>query len=108
MKDKQPEVQTKIPDINKLIHEPARLMIMTYLYVVESADAVYLQRQTGLTWGNISSHLKKLEEAGYLEVKKDFVNRKPHTSLKLTNKGRKAFEEYRANMEQVFDKIPNK
>ncbi|HKJ70095.1 MAG TPA: transcriptional regulator [bacterium] len=93
-------------EIDKLIHEPARLQILAYLYVVESADFVYLMRQTGLTWGNLSSHMSKLEEAGYLKVEKEFVNKKPHTLLHLTGKGRKAFDEYRGQMQQIFDALP--
>ncbi len=92
-------------DIDKIIHEPARLMIMAHLSVVESADFLFLQRQTGLTWGNLSSHLSKLEAAGYVNVEKEFVDKKPHTMLHLTKKGRKAFQEYRQTMKQVFEDI---
>ena len=92
--------------IDKLIHEPARLMIMAYLYVVESADFVFLVRQTGLTWGNLSAHISKLEEAGYVEVMKEFVGKKPHTMLSLTKSGRTAFNDYRQQMQQVFKDLP--
>ncbi len=95
-----------IPKIDKVIHEPARLTIMAYLFVVESADFLFLQRQTGLTWGNLSSHISKLESAGYVEVTKEFLNKKPHTALQLTKKGRTAFKEYRQNMKQVFEDLP--
>ena len=95
-----------IQNINKIIHEPARLLLMAHLFVVESADFLFLQRQTGLTWGNISSHLRKLENAGYVAVEKEFIDKKPHTTLKLTEKGRKAFKEYRKNMKQVFEDLP--
>ena len=95
-----------IPEIDKTIHEPARLMIMAHLFVVESADFLFLQRQTGLTWGNLSSHLSKLENAGYVAVKKEFLDRKPHTTLHLTDNGRTAFQEYRRNMKQVFEDLP--
>lgn len=93
-------------DIDRLIHEPARLMVMALLYVVESADFIFLQRQTGLTWGNLSSHLTKLEEAGYVDVEKEFVDKKPHTMLHLTDQGRAAFQEYRQSMKQVFEDLP--
>jgi len=92
--------------VDRLIHEPARYLIMAYLYVVESADFVFLQRQTGLTWGNISSHLDKLVAADYLEMKKEFLGKKPHTMLRLTGSGRAAFESYRENMQQFLDKLP--
>ena len=96
----------RITDIDRLIHEPARYLIMAYLYVAESADALFLQRETGLTWGNLSSHLSKLEEAGYVEIKKEFISKKPHTVLELTAKGRKAFENYRRNMKKTLDELP--
>lgn len=95
-------------DIDKIVHEPARYKIMAQLYVVEAADALFLQRQTELTWGNLSSHMKKLEDAGYVKVKKEFIHRKPQTLLELTKKGRKAFEDYRKNMKQVLGKLPEK
>jgi len=89
--------------IDKVIHEPARLKIIAQLYVVESADMVFLMRQTKLTWGNLASHVKKLEESGYVEVTKDFVEKKPRTTLTLTEEGRKAFEIYRKNIRQMLD-----
>jgi DNA-binding MarR family transcriptional regulator len=88
--------------IDKLIHEPARLLIMAHLYVVESADFLFLRKQTGLTWGNLSSHMSRLEDAGYVEVVKEFLDKRPHTILRLTEKGRAAFEAYRHSMDQVF------
>ena len=95
-----------ITKIDKTIHEPARLMIMAHLFVVESADFLFLQRQTGLTWGNLSSHLSKLENAGYVAIEKEFLDKKPHTTLHLTDKGRTAFQEYRESMKQVFEDLP--
>ena len=91
--------------IDKLIHEPARLNIMTRLYVVESADFLFMMRQTGLTFGNLSAHMSKLEEAGYIEIIKEFIGKKPHTMLKLTEKGKQAFNEYRKQMKQFFNEI---
>lgn len=96
----------QIMEIDKLIHEPARLMIMAHLYVVESADFLFLMRQTNLTFGNLSSHLSKLEKADYVNIKKEFIGKKPHTMLKLTKKGRDAFLTYKKNMKQVFAKLP--
>jgi DNA-binding MarR family transcriptional regulator len=91
-----------IAEIDRLIHEPARLMIVAYLYVVESADFLFLMHQTGLTHGNLSSHMSKLESAGYIEVVKEFVDKKPHTMLRLTDAGRDAFGAYRKKMIQVL------
>ena len=89
--------------IDKIIHEPARLNIMAHLYVVESADFLFLMRQTNLTFGNLSSHMSKLESAGYIEIRKEFIGKKPHTMIFLTKKGRTAFEGYRKKMKQFFD-----
>jgi DNA-binding transcriptional ArsR family regulator len=92
--------------VDRLVHEPARLMVLALLYVVESADFTFLMSQTGLTWGNLSSHLSKLEEAGYVDVEKEFKGKKPHTMLHLTDEGRVAFREYRRSMKQVLDDLP--
>ena len=87
-------------DIDKVIHEPGRLMILLHLYVVMSADFIYLMKQTGLSKGNLSSHLTKLEEAGYVMIIKEFIEKKPHTLIQLTDEGRKAFDMYR---EKILD-----
>lgn len=81
--------------VDRLIHEPARLAIMTNLFVVDNANATYLVRQTGLTWGNLGSHLGKLEEAGYVAVAKGYRGKKPETTIELTEAGRAALIEYR-------------
>lgn len=101
----EPELNL-LSGIDQIIHAPARLMILTYLYVVDSADYVFLMRQTGLTWGNLATHLNKLEEAGYVEVQKSFKGKKPHTMLTMTQQGRAAFREYKKNMQQVLDDLP--
>ncbi len=93
--------------IDQIIHAPARLMVMTYLYVVESTDFVYLMRLTGLTWGNLSTHLSKLEEAEYVSVQKEFKGKKPHTMIRLTEQGRMAFREYKNEMQQVLGSLPD-
>ena len=94
-------------EIDRIVHEPTRLMILAHLYIVESADFVFLLRQTGLTWGNLSSHLSKLESAGYVDIVKEFKGKKPHTMLRLTGKGRSAFQQYRQSMKQVLDGLPS-
>lgn len=93
-------------EIDRLIHEPARLMLMSVLYVVESADFTFLMNQTGMTWGNLSAHMSKLEEAGYLQVEKTFKGRRPYTILRLTPEGREALRVYRRKMRQVLDELP--
>jgi DNA-binding MarR family transcriptional regulator len=90
--------ETGRPELDRLIHEPARLAIMANLYVVDSADFVFLLSRTGLTNGNLSSHMSRLSGAGYVEEKKEFVDRKPRTMYRLTKAGRKAFDEYRRVM----------
>jgi DNA-binding MarR family transcriptional regulator len=99
---KLPEGELPVDEIDRVIHEPARLLIMAHLYVVDSADFLFLMRQTGLTFGNLSSHMAKLEGAGYIEVVKDYVDRKPHTMLRMTTRGRAAFEEYRRGIDRLF------
>ena len=79
---------------------------MAQLYVVQSADFTFLQHQTGMTPGNLSAHLGKLEDAGYVGVTKEFLDRKPHTALALTKKGRTAFKEYRIKVKQFVEKLP--
>ena len=75
--------------LDRLIHEPARLAILTVLSSVRAADFVFLQRTTGLTQGNLSSHLTKLEDAGLVSIEKSFVGKKPNTRVALTTQGRK-------------------
>lgn len=91
-------------DIDRLIHEPARLMIMSYLHVLEGADFLFLMRQTSMTQGNLSSHLSKLEQAGYIEIEKRFVGKKPRTMIRATGQGREAFQEYRRRMERILER----
>jgi DNA-binding MarR family transcriptional regulator len=88
--------------LDRLIHEPARLSIVTNLFVVENADATYLLQQTGLTWGNLGAHLTKLETAGYVAIEKGYRGRKPHTMVSLTDEGRAAFRRYRAAMQEAL------
>ena len=75
-------------DVDRAIHEPARLAVVAHLYVVSEADFIYLEQRTKLTRGNLSSHLRKLEEVGYLAVDKKFVDRIPRTVVALTESGR--------------------
>lgn len=101
-----PANESDIQNIDRLIHEPARLMIMAQLFVVQSADFLFLQRQTQMTAGNLSAHLSKLEDAGYVEVTKEFIERKPHTALALTRKGRDAFKQYRMDIKKIAESLP--
>jgi DNA-binding transcriptional ArsR family regulator len=92
-----------LAEIDKLVHEPARLMILATLNAVESADFLFVERQTGLTRGNLSSHLSKLEAAGYVEITKEFVDKIPRTLLRITDQGYAALLDYTNNMKQVLD-----
>jgi DNA-binding MarR family transcriptional regulator len=96
-----------LADIDQVIHAPARLMVLSYLYVVDSADYVFLMRLSGLTWGNLSTHLTRLEEAGYIAVRKGFRGKKPHSTISLTRQGRAAFRQYKRSMQQVLDDLPD-
>ena len=101
-----PNSDAAIQDVDRLIHEPNRLMIMAQLYIVQSADFLFLQNQTGMTPGNLSAHLNKLESSGYVEVTKEFMDRKPHTVLSLTKKGRVAFSDYLKKVRSFVGKMP--
>jgi DNA-binding MarR family transcriptional regulator len=98
---------SKTPNIDRLVHEPARLMILSHLYVVESADFLFLMRQTGLTFGNLSSHMSKLEAAGYIRISKGFAGKKPQTMLRITDSGRLALRNYQESMKQLFRDLPD-
>lgn len=84
----------EIASLDKLIHEPARLAILTALDACQSADFLFLERLTGLTKGNLSAHLAKLEAAGLVEIHKRFVGKLPNTSVQLTLKGHESIEEH--------------
>ncbi len=89
-------------DLNPVIHESARLVLVSSLYVVDEADFVYLANRTGFTSGKLSSHMAKLEAAGYVDITKGFVGKRPRTTYKLTNAGRHEFEQYRASLEDLL------
>ena len=91
-----------LAEIDRLVHEPARMAVMALLYVIESADFIFLMNQTGLTQGNLSAHMAKLEGVGYIEVMKGFKGKRPNTTLRLTDKGRLAFRQYAVQMKQAF------
>ena len=93
-----------VTDLDRLIHEPARLLIVTILSSVASADFLFLQRETGLTKGNLSAHLSKLEEAGYVKIEKTFKGKLPLTVCKLTPAGKKAVTQYRQQLQDFMNK----
>ena len=93
-------------ELDRVVHEPARLMLMAALYVLDSADYTFLMNLTGVTWGNLSAHISKLEESGYVKVEKSFKGKRPNTMLSLTPEGRTAFQTYRRKMKQLLDRLP--
>ena len=95
-----------IENIDRIVHEPARLLILAYLCVVKKADFLFLLRHTNLTRGNLSSHLNKLEAARYVKIEKKFVDKIPRTLISITDKGRKAFHMYKHNIIGALEKLP--
>jgi DNA-binding HxlR family transcriptional regulator len=89
--------------LDRVIHEPARLTLVVLLSSVESADFLFLLKESGLTKGNLSVHLSRLEEAGYVQAEKTFRGKIPHTEYCLTSKGKSAFNQYRKSLGSLFD-----
>lgn len=98
------ETLRSVTDLDRLIHEPARLLIVTILSAAASADFLFLQRETGLTRGNLSAHLSKLEEAGYVRIEKTFKGKLPLTVCKLTAAGQKSLQQYRQQLQEFIQK----
>ena len=90
--------------LDDIIHSRIRLAVMSLLITVEEAEFNFLKENVNATDGNLSVHLKKLEDANYISVKKEFVNRKPRTMYALTKNGRKAFEAYLEQLEKMIKK----
>jgi DNA-binding MarR family transcriptional regulator len=90
--------------LDRLIHEPARLAILTALASCKSADFLFLQRLTGLSGGNLSSHVAKLEEAGLVNVEKQFIDKRPNTRIEISDQGRKAVREHWKKLDQLGEK----
>ena len=100
--DSEADSEPQELDFDRLIHEPARLVLMSNLYVVDEADFVFLARRTGLTAGNISSHMARLEAAQYVTIEKTFADKRPRTTYALTKTGRIAFETYRQHVNSLL------
>lgn len=100
--DSDTDGESRELDFDRLIHEPARLVLMSNLYVVDEADFVFLAHRTGLTAGNISSHMARLEAAGYVTIEKTFADKRPRTTYALTSAGRTAFETYRKHVNALL------
>lgn len=89
-------------DLDRVIHEPGRLMIVALLFAVDRTDFLYLLHETGMNKGTLSSHISRLEEAGYVEVTKTYRGKVPQTLLRLSSAGRKAFEQYRRKLKEAL------
>ena len=100
-----PELR-KFAKVDRLVHEPARLIILMVLYTVDSADFTFLVNATELTDGNLSSHLSKLEDAGYVKIDKGYAGKKPRTTVQLTQEGRRAVEDYSSTMQRAMRNLP--
>ncbi len=96
-----PELFERFSGLDRLIHEPARLAILSALSACRKADFMFLLRLTGLTRGNLSAHLGKLEQGGLVRIDKRFVGRKPNTLVALTARGRRAIEEHWRKLEEL-------
>lgn len=105
----RPDIDPEPPqlEIDRLIHEPARLIIMANLYIVDEADFVYLAQKTGLTHGNISTHMARLQEGDYVAVEKMFLANRPRTVYRLTEEGRLALQQYRQQVANLLACIDN-
>ena len=89
-------------ELDRVIHEPGRLMIVALLFAVDQCDFLYLQHETEMNKGTLSSHLSRLEEAGYVEVVKTYRGKVPQTLLNLTASGREAFQQYRKKLKKAL------
>jgi DNA-binding transcriptional ArsR family regulator len=91
----------QLANLDRRVHEPTRLAILAALSACERADFLFLQRITGLTKGNLSSHLSKLEEGGLVEIEKRFVDKKTQTLVRLSSSGREAIDSYWKEIETL-------
>jgi DNA-binding MarR family transcriptional regulator len=94
----------ELAGLDRLIHEPARLAVLTALASCKSADFLFLQRLTGLSGGNLSSHIAKLEESGLVHVEKQFIDKRPNTRIQISEQGRKAVREHWKKLDQLGGK----
>jgi DNA-binding transcriptional ArsR family regulator len=102
---KPEEDYTQLAELDRWIHEPARLAIVATLAGCESADFLFLLNATGLNKGNLSAQAIKLGDAGYIEIRKEFLGRSPHTVYRLTDKGRKALKQYKSQLRRLMAQL---
>ncbi|MDD2210848.1 MAG: transcriptional regulator [Candidatus Cloacimonetes bacterium] len=99
MKD---NITLEIEEIDRMIHEPARLRIMIYLSLIQEADFTNLLYNTKLSRGNLSAQLQKLEAVGYIDINKKFIKRIPRTLVLITDAGVKALRKYKENLNRIL------
>jgi DNA-binding MarR family transcriptional regulator len=97
----------KLPPIDDLLHEPARLRLLAFLAVVKRADFTYLLKLTGMSKGNLSVQMSKLGDAGLVQIEKSFAGKRPRTVYQLTSKGRDALRAYKKNLTTILDALPD-
>lgn len=90
---------------DRIIHEPARMVLLAILNAAERVDFTFLLNETGLSQGNLSSHLSKLESAGYIEIEKTFHRKRPRTFISMNKKGKSSFEEYLKTMREFYKQL---
>ena len=90
---------------DKIIHEPARIVLLAILFAADQVDFTFLLNETGLSQGNLSSHLSKLEKAGYVLIEKTFYKKRPRTLISMNEKGKSAFEEYLKTMKEFYNAL---
>jgi len=98
--------QESVPEIDVLIHEPVRLRILALLAAVERADFMFILRQTGISRGNLSVQMARLEEAGVVQVTRDFDGRRARTLYALSKSGIRALADYRRSMSRLLETLP--
>jgi DNA-binding transcriptional ArsR family regulator len=96
----------RVSELDRVIHEPARLRILSILSGLDVGDFSFLLTTLGLTKGNLSSHMDKLEKAGYVNVKKSFNGKVPHTEFRITQVGRDALEQYWKDIDEIRQMLP--
>lgn len=106
MMDKEVEYNPVL-ELDRLVHEPARLLILGVLANAKVVEFTFLEKMSGLSKGNLSSHMSKLEAAGLISVKKRFRGKRPLTELRITVKGRKALNRYREQLNAVMQSLSN-
>jgi DNA-binding transcriptional ArsR family regulator len=98
--------EPRVPEVDTLLHEPARLRILALLAMVESADFMYLLRRTGLSRGNLSVQMSRLTDAGIVDLERTIGGRRARTTYSLTRRGLDALRDYRRTLQCLLEPFP--